>query len=73
MTKGDILSLVLARIPSPPITGIDVDRADCSIEFNWYGSRFRVDENLRCDEVQGLMLAGGRSPYLISALLKLQP
>lgn len=68
----EVLGTVLKAVPHPHlIDRIDLDEANGVVRFNWRGTRYRVDRNLRCEEVGDGVLVGGDLSILMERCLRL--
>ncbi len=65
------LEIVLKALPYPhQIHDIDLSQPEV-LRFSWRGARYRVDESLRAEEIQGDVLVGSDLAILMRRVLQL--
>lgn len=70
MNNSQIFEIVLSAIPyANQINDIDFTQEGV-IRFSWRSSRYRVDENLHVEEIEGSFLTGTDKAMLFRELLK---
>jgi hypothetical protein len=71
-TATEVLETVLKAVPHPHlIENIELQPDANVLRFTWRGTRFRVDELFRCDEVGDGVLIGSDQAILMERTLQL--
>lgn len=68
MNIAQLIETLYSVLPSPKLTNLEigVDRVD----FDWFGQRYRVTEDLSVAGIDGVLLVSGPRSELVAALLR---
>ncbi len=71
-SPAKVLETVLKAIPCAHLVEeIDLQAEPSVVRFTWRGTRYRVDDALRCDEVGDGVLIGSDQAILLERVLRL--